>query len=85
MENSKQILLAKYAPDEPLDLICTDSRAGAYIAELRESGFLDFVASEQPTPEPGKVVVETLEIIDGKVVQIWTIQDEPTPAGDEST
>lgn len=74
-----KILLAKYIPGEPLDLRCVDSKVGAYLTELRESGFLDFVASERPTPEPGKVVVESLEIIGGKVVQSWSIQDEPTP------
>ena len=81
-EKSKQLLLAKYVPGEPLDLRCVDSRAGAYLTELRESGFLDFVPSEQPTPEPGKVVVESLEIIGGKVVQSWEIRDEPAPAGE---
>lgn len=80
-EKSKQLLLAKYVPGEPLDLRCVDSRAGAYLTELRESGFLDFVPSEQPTPKPGKVVVESLEIIGGKVVQSWEIRDEPASAG----
>jgi len=74
--------LAKYTPGEPLDLRCVDTRAGAYLTELRESGFLDFVASEQPTSEPGKVVVESLEIIGGKVVQSWEIRDEHAPAGE---
>ena len=77
-----KVLLAKYTPGEPMDLRCVDTRAGAYLTELRESGFLDFVASEQPTPEPGKVVVESLEIIGGKVVQSWEIRDEPAPAGE---
>lgn len=81
-KKSKQLLLAKYTPGEPLDLRCIDTRAGAYVTELRESGFLDFVPSEQPTPEPGKVVVESLEIIGGKVVQSWDIRDEPAPAGE---
>lgn len=76
----EQILLAKYTPGETIDLRCVDTRAGAYITELRESGFLDFVPSEQPTTEPGKVVVESLEIIGGKVVQSWEIRDEPTAA-----
>lgn len=75
-----QILLAKYTQWCPLRLIKADTRAGAYITELRESGYLDFVPSEQPTPEPGKVVVESLEIIGGKVVQSWDIRDEPAPA-----
>ena len=64
-----------------MDLRCVDTRMGAYVAELRESGYLDFVSSEQPTPEPGKVVVESLEIIGGKVVQSWEIRDEPASAG----
>ena len=76
-----QILLAKYTPGSPLRLICVDTRAGAYVTELRESGYLDFVPSEQPTPEPGKVVVESLEIIGGKVVQSWEIRDEAASAG----
>ena len=75
-EKSKQLLLAKYVPGEPLDLRCVDSRAGAYLTELRNAGFIDFVASEQPTAEPGKAVVETLEIVDGKMVQSWHIVDE---------
>ena len=72
----KQILLAKYTPGCPLRLIKADTRVGAYITELRESGYLDFVPSVQPTPEPGKAVVETLEVVDGKIVQYWHIVDE---------
>ena len=77
----KSILLMKYVPGEVYDLRQVYIKEGAYITKLRESGFLDFVASEKPTPEPGKVVVETLEIIGGKVVQSWEIRDEPTPPG----
>ena len=72
----KQILLAKYTPGCPLRLIKADTRVGAYITELRESVYLDFVPSVQPTPEPGKAVVETLEVVDGKIVQYWHIVDE---------
>ena len=72
----KQILLAKYTPGCPLRLIKADTRVGAYITELRESGYLDFVPSVQPTHEPGKAVVETLEVVDGKIVQYWHIVDE---------
>lgn len=77
-----QILLAKYTPGSPLRLIRVDTRAGAYVTKLRDSGYLDFVPSVQPTAEPGKVVVESLEIIGGKVVQSWEIRDEPAPAGE---
>ena len=72
----KQILLAKYTPGCPLRLIKADTRVGAYITELRDSGYLDFVPGVQPTPEPGKAVVETLEVVDGKIVQYWHIVDE---------
>ena len=72
----KQILLAKYTPGCPLRLIKADTRVGAYITKLRDSGYLDFVPSVQPTPKPGKVVVETLEVVDGKIVQSWHIVDE---------
>lgn len=68
-----EILLAKYKEGEPLELHCVDMKRGAYITELRNAGFIDFVASEQPTAEPGKSVVETLEIVDGKIVQSWHI------------
>ena len=71
-----QILLAKYTLGSPLRLICVDTRAGAYVTYLRDSGYLDFMPSVQPTPEPGNVVVETLEVVDGKIVQSWHIVDE---------
>lgn len=37
------------------------------------AGFIDSVPSEQPTAEPGKAVVATLEVVDGKLVQTWHI------------
>lgn len=71
-----KILLAKFeSVDSPLDLRQVDTAQGAYITKLRESGFLDFVASEQPMAEPGKAVVETLEVVDGKLVQSWQIME----------
>lgn len=67
------ILLAKYKEGEPLDLRLVNTKQGEYITELRNTGFIDFVPSEQPTAEPGKAVVETLEMVDGKLVQSWQI------------
>ena len=67
------ILLAKYKEGEPLDLRLVNTKQGAHITELRNTGFIDFVPSEQPTAEPGKAVVETLEVVDGKLVQSWHI------------
>ena len=73
-----QILLAKYTPGSPLRLICVDTRAGAYVTKLRDSGYLDFVPSEQPTGEPGTSVVESLDVVDGKLVQSWrVVEDAP--------
>ena len=72
------ILLAKYKEGEPLDLRCVNMKRGAYITELRNAGFIDFVASEQPTAEPGKAVVESLDFVDGKLVQSWrVVEDAP--------
>ena len=70
------ILLAIYKEGARLVLRCVDEMRVAYLTELRNAGFIDFVASEQPTAEPGKAVVETLEIVDGKMVQSWHIVDE---------
>lgn len=67
------ILLAKYKEGEPLDLRMVSTQQGEYITELRNTGFIDFVPSEQPMAEPGKAVVETLEMVDGKLVQSWQI------------
>ncbi len=69
------ILLAKYKEGEPLDLRLVNTKQGEYITELRNTGFIDFVPSEQPTAEPGKAVVETLEVVDGKLVQSWQIME----------
>lgn len=73
-----KILLARYfSKDEPIDVRLVDTKQGEYLTELRESGFLDFVPCEPPTEEPGKSVVESYNIIDGKLVQSWIVQDLP--------
>lgn len=72
------ILLAKYKEGEPLDLRMVSTQQGEYITELRNTGFIDFVPSEQPMAEPGKAVVETLDVVDGKLVQSWrVVEDAP--------
>lgn len=70
------ILLAKYEQGSPLDLRLVNTRQGEYITELRNAGFVNFIASEQPTAEPGKAVVEMLDMVDGELVQSWHIIDE---------
>lgn len=73
-----KILLARYFGEEmPLDVRLVDTKQGEYLTELRESGFLDFVPCEPPTEQPGKSVVESYNIIDGKLVQSWNVQDLP--------
>lgn len=73
-----KILLARYfGKDEPIDVRLVDTKQGEYLTELRESGFLDFVPCEPPMEEPGKTVVESYNIIDGKLVQSWIVQDLP--------
>lgn len=78
------ILLAKYKEGEPLDLRMVSTQQGEYITELRNTGFIDFVPSEQPTAEPGKAVVETLEVVDGKLVQSWQIVEAEATESPES-
>ena len=73
-----KILLARYfGKDEPIDVRLVDTKQGEYLTELRESGFLDFVPCEPSTEQPGKSVVESYNIIDGKLVQSWIVQDLP--------
>lgn len=73
-----KILLARYfGKDEPIDVRLVDTKQGEYLTELRESGFLDFVPCEPPTEQLGKSVVESYNIIDGKLVQSWIVQDLP--------
>ena len=73
-----KILLARYfGKDEPIDVRLVDTKQGEYLTELRESGFLDFVPCEPPTEQTGKSVVESYNIIDGKLVQSWIVQDLP--------
>lgn len=74
-----KILLAQFFGAEmPLDVRQVDTKQGAYITELRNAGFLDFVPSEQPTGEPGTSVVESLDVVDGKLVQTWRVIEDST-------
>lgn len=73
-----KILLARYfGAGMPLDVRQVDTKQGEYLTELRESGVLDFVPCEPPTEQPGKSVVELFDVIDGKLVQSWSVQDLP--------
>ena len=70
--------LARKNNDGSIDLIDCSDKEGERMAELRNAGFLDFVPSEQPTGEPGTSVVESLDVVDGKLVQSWrVVEDAP--------
>lgn len=66
--------LAKILEDGSIDLRCCDYKEGTRMTKLRESGFLDFVASEQPQVEPGQRAVDTFNVIDGKIHQSWSVE-----------
>lgn len=68
------IILAKYTDGEPLDVRAVDTYTqGAYIAELRNTGYLDLVTSEQPQCDTGFVAVDTYKEVNGKLVQSWAV------------
>lgn len=47
------------------------------MTQLRESGFLNFVPTEQPTTEAGFVAVDSCAVVNGQVVQSWEIKVDP--------
>ena len=63
--------LAKILPDGTIDLRYCDPKIGSRVTELRNAGFLDFVASEQPRCDAGYIAKDSFAIIGGKVVQSW--------------
>lgn len=69
--------LAKINKNGLLDLVFCSPSNGSRMTELRESGFLDFVASEQPQVTTGQIAVDSCKIVDGKVVQSWEIKTAP--------
>lgn len=66
--------LAKILPDGSIDLRWCDPQQGVKITELRNAGFLNFVASKQPTAKSGEIAVDSFAVINGKIVQSWSIQ-----------
>ena len=63
--------LAKILPDGTIDLRYCDPKIGSRVTELRNAGFLDFIASEQPQCDAGYIAKDSFAIIGGKVVQSW--------------
>ena len=72
------MILAKILDPETgmMDIQNVDFRQGAKITELRQAGYLQFVAAEYPAMNEGEKAVETLEVVNGKIVQSWTITTE---------
>lgn len=70
--------LARKNNDGSIDLIDCSRQEGERMAELRNTGFLDFVPSPQPDVKPGETAVETLEIVGGKICQKWHIEANET-------
>lgn len=71
------IELAKIKDDGFVDIVYCSSTDGLRMTELRESGFLDFVPSEQPQCDSGFIAVDSCVEENGKVVQSWTIKKDP--------
>lgn len=68
------MILAKIEKDGLLDMRHCLVQEGAKITELRNAGFLDFVEAEQPKCDTGFVAVESLEVVNGKMVQSWKVE-----------
>ena len=63
--------LAKILSDGTIDLRYCNPTNGSRVTELRNAGFLDFVASDPPKCDAGYIAKDTFTIVDGKVVQSW--------------
>lgn len=69
--------LAKIQDNGMVDVIFCSPLNGSKMTYLRESGFLEFIKSEQPQVKSGQIAVDSYKIIDGKVVQFWEIKTDP--------
>ena len=63
--------LAKILSDGTIDLRYCNPTNGSRVTELRNAGFLDFVASNPPKCDAGYIAKDSFTIVDGKVVQSW--------------
>lgn len=71
------IELAKIQEDGFVDIVYCSHTDGLRMTQLRESGYLDFVPSEQPQCDSGFIAVDSCVVENGKVVQSWTIDKDP--------
>lgn len=69
--------LAKIISENEIDIRFCPKEFSARMTELRNVGFLEFVPSKQPKTKQGFIAVDSFEIKDGKVVQLWTVKTDP--------
>ena len=69
--------LAKILSDGTIDLRYCSPTNGSRVTELRNAGFLDFVASDPPKCDVGYITKDSFAIVDGKVVQSWETKIDP--------
>lgn len=69
--------LAKILSDGTIDLRYCNPTNGSRVTELRNAGFLDFVASDPPKCDAGYIAKDSFAIIGGKVVQSWETKIDP--------
>lgn len=67
-------ILAKINADGFVDIVSCSTEHGQRMTTLRESGYLDFVPSEQPQCATGYFAQDSFKIVDGKIVQSWEIK-----------
>ena len=72
--------LARMNGNGLIDITYCSLNEGAKITELRNAGFLDFVEAEQPKCDTGFVVVESLNVVNGKMVQSWKVEVDTSNA-----
>lgn len=68
--------LARITEDGLLEIINGSAYRAKDISLIRDSGFMEFVPSEQPQVTEGYTAVDSFEEKDGKLYQIWHIETD---------
>lgn len=66
--------LAKIDNEGMIDVRFCSPNNGVKMANLRNTGFLDYVSSIQPTVQDGEVAVDSYKEENGKLVQYWEVK-----------
>lgn len=75
--------LARIDENGLLDISFCSPEIGSKFTELKNNGFLEFVSKKQPAVEDGYAAIDSYEVIDGKLVQSWSIKVCPILINDE--